>query len=100
MKINLAKHGGHAAGMFLGRPRRVLDTDTLPPSAGEECAKLVEAAKAPAAALKAAPGRARDAMSYTITVEDSGQQTVLKQTDTTMSPAFKSLLVWLERHMK
>ena len=100
MKINLAKHGGQAAGMFLGRPPRVLDTDTLPPSSGEECAKLVEAAKAPAAALGAEPGRARDAMSYTITVEDSGQQTVLKQSDTDMSPAFSNLLAWLERHMK
>jgi len=100
MKINLAKHGGQAAGMFLGRPPRVLDTDTLPPSARKECAKLVEAAKAPAASLGAGPGRARDAMSYTITVEDSGQQTVLTQTDTTMSPAFRSLLVWLERYMK
>jgi hypothetical protein len=53
MKINLAKHGGQAAGMFLGRPPRALDTDTLPPSAGEECAKLVEAAKAPGATLGA-----------------------------------------------
>jgi hypothetical protein len=39
-------------------------------------------------------------MSYTITVEDSGHQTVLKQSDTTMSPAFRNLLGWLERHMK
>lgn len=100
MKINLAKHGGQAAGMFLGRPPRVLDTDTLPPSAAEELAMLVEAAKNTTAALEAGPGRARDVMSYTITVEDRGHQTVLKQSDNNMSPAFKNLLVWLERHVK
>jgi hypothetical protein len=100
MKIALAKHGGQTAGMFLGRPPRVLDIDTLPPSAAEELVKLVEVAKVTAAAPGAGPGRARDAMSYTITVEDSGHQTVLKQSDTNMSPAFRSLLAWLERHMK
>jgi hypothetical protein len=100
MKINLAKHGGQAAGMLLGRPPRVLDTDTLAPSAAEELATLVEAAKVPAAAPGAGPGRARDVMSYTITVEDSGHQTVLKQSDTIMSPAFRNLLAWLEQHMK
>lgn len=100
MKISLAKHGGQAAGMFLGRPPRVLDTDTLPPSAVGELAKLVEATKATVAAPAAGPGRARDVMSYTITVEDSGHQIVLKQSDTNMSPAFRNLLAWLERHMK
>jgi hypothetical protein len=37
-------------------------------------------------------------MSYTITVEDSGQETVLQQSDTNMSPAFSALLEWLEQH--
>jgi hypothetical protein len=100
MKISLAKHGGQTAGMFLGRPPRVLDTNTLPSPAAEELAKLVEAAKAAAPAAGTGPRRARDMMSYTIIVEDSGHQTVLKQSDTTMSPAFRNLLAWLERHMK
>jgi hypothetical protein len=100
MKISLAKYGGQAAGMFLGRAPRVLEADTLPPPAAQELARLVETAKATAAATGAGPGRARDMMSYTITVEDSGHQTVLKQSDTTMSPAFRNLLGWLERHMK
>jgi hypothetical protein len=37
-------------------------------------------------------------MSYTITVKDGGRTTVLKQSDTTMSPAFSALLNWLEHH--
>jgi hypothetical protein len=100
MRISLVKHGGQAAGMFLGRPARVLDANTLPPAAAEELARLVEAAKAMSGAAELGPGRARDAMSYTITVEDSGHQTILKQSDTTMSPAFAALLASLERHLK
>jgi hypothetical protein len=38
-------------------------------------------------------------MSYTITVEDSGHRTVLKRSDTDMSPAFGKLLASLERHL-
>lgn len=100
MRISLAKHGGQAAGMYLGRPPRVLDSKTLPPSAAEELDELVEAAKATVTAAGTAPGRARDAMSYTVTVEEGGRETVLKLSDTDMSPAFKDLLAWLERHMK
>ena len=100
MKISLARHGGQAAGMFLGRPPRVLDTDTLPSSAGMECAKLVEEARATEPAKGSGPGRGRDVMSYTITVEDSGHQTVLKGSDTNMSHTFRKLLAWLDRHMK
>ncbi|MGW6080880.1 protealysin inhibitor emfourin, partial [Streptomyces sp. NPDC055186] len=44
------------------------------------------------------PGRARDAMSYTITVENNGRLTVLTQSDTTMTPEFAALLGWLEKH--
>jgi hypothetical protein len=100
MKISLAKHGGQAAGTFLGRPPRVLDTDTLPPPVTDELARLVEAAKVTPAAREGGSGRAPDAMSYTIMVEDGGQQTTLKQSDTNESPAFAALRTSLERHMK
>ena len=42
--------------------------------------------------------RARDAMSYTITVEDRGRPTVLAQSDVTMTRAFAELLTWLQEH--
>lgn len=100
MKISLAKHGGQAAGMLLGRPPQVLDTGTLPPTAAEEISRLVEAARAAQQAEDNGPGRARDAMSYTITVEDGDCETVLKCSDTNISRAFANLLVWLERHLK
>jgi len=61
-------------------------------------ARLVAAAKTAPAAEEGGPGRARDAMSYSITVEDGDRPTVLRQSDTTMSPAFAALLDWLERH--
>jgi hypothetical protein len=37
-------------------------------------------------------------MSYTITIEDDGHQTVLSQSDTAMSADFGKLLAWLQRH--
>jgi hypothetical protein len=37
-------------------------------------------------------------MSYTITIQDQGRETVLSQSDTTMSQDFAKLLSWLRRH--
>jgi len=37
-------------------------------------------------------------MRYTVTVERSGQQIVLRQSDANMSSAFADLLDWLQRH--
>jgi hypothetical protein len=101
MKVTLTTHGGLAAAINLGLPPRVVNTDSLPEPAAEELAQLVAAAKAaePAeAAAEAGPGRAPDAMSYTITVDSNGHQDVLAATDTTMSQEFGALLDWLEEH--
>ncbi|MFF1498149.1 protealysin inhibitor emfourin [Streptomyces sp. NPDC058304] len=43
--------------------------------------------------------RARDAMTYTITMEDDDHATVLEQSDAAMSPAFATLLTWLKKHL-
>ncbi|MFI1170320.1 protealysin inhibitor emfourin [Streptomyces melanogenes] len=94
--MTLETHGGQAAAINLRLPPKVLDTDTLPQDASAELARLVAGAVPEPAAER--PDRARDAMSYTITVEDDGRSTVLTQSDTTMSPAFASLLSWLENH--
>lgn len=96
MKVTLETHGGQAAAINLRLPPKVLDTDTLPDDASTELARLV--AGAVSAPAPERPDRARDAMSYTITVEDEGQSTVLTQSETTMSPAFATLLSWLENH--
>ncbi|MFI8265751.1 protealysin inhibitor emfourin [Streptomyces sp. NPDC085665] len=97
MKVTLAAHGGLAATVNLRLPPKVLDTDTLPENAASELARLVAAAVAPPVADQ--PGRARDAMSYTITVEDGGRSTVLKQSDAAMTPAFAALLAWLQEYL-
>jgi len=39
-------------------------------------------------------------MSYTITIQDQGRETVLSQSDTTMSADFAKLLTWLQRYPK
>jgi hypothetical protein len=99
MKVTLVQRGGLAAGINLQRPPQVVDAATLD---GTEAAEL----KALAAAAMAAPagatatGKARDEMSYVITIEDQGRETVLSQSDTTMSAEFGKLLAWLRRHLK
>jgi hypothetical protein len=99
MKVTLATHGGQAASIYLRLPPRVVDTDALTEEEARELARLVEAAKTAQMAKEERPGRARDTMSYTITVEDGGRSIVLTQSDTTMSPAFAALLSWVQRRL-
>jgi hypothetical protein len=96
MKVTLATHGGQAAAVNLGLPPRAVDTDALSGSAAAELSDLVAAALPTAGEER--PTRARDAMSYTITVEDDSQPMVLQRSDNTMSLAFAELLDWLSRH--
>jgi hypothetical protein len=96
MKVTFAQHGGQAAGIHLQRPPLVIDTATLDDTAAAELRGLVAAAgAAPPRAPNA--GKARDEMSYTITIRDDGRESVLSQSDTTMSAQFAELLTWLRR---
>jgi hypothetical protein len=97
MKVTLAMHGGLAAGMR--RPPRIVESSTLPKQAAAELERLVAAVKAAPTVKEKRPGSARDAMTYTITLEeDGGEVSVISQTDVAMSPSFAALLEWLERH--
>jgi hypothetical protein len=98
MKVSLSKHGGQAAGIYLQRPPQVVDSAALDDAEASELKRL--AASAVSAAAPAHSGRARDEMSYTITIEDNGHQTVLSQSDTAMSDDFGKLLAWLRRHAR
>lgn len=97
MRVALTTHGGLAAAISLRLPPRELDSDSLPPEQARELRGLVAAASAEGAG-PANSGPARDAMSYTITVDDGPRSTTLTGSDTTMSPAFATLLGWIERH--
>ncbi|MFJ8017791.1 protealysin inhibitor emfourin [Streptomyces sp. NPDC096339] len=94
--MTLQSYGGLAAVTDPYSPPGVLDTATLPETAAAELAELL------AAAVSTPPedesGRARDAMSHTITVEDGDSMTVLEQSDGAMTPAFGALLGWLKKH--
>lgn len=94
MKITLTKHGGWTAGMRSAP--RCIDLSSLPKEAVDEFKKLISAAKGAAAQTKAERRPGGDAMSYTITIEDSPTPTVLKQSDTNMSDAFADLLDRIE----
>ena len=95
MKITLMKEGGMAG---MPHPHRVFDSTTLPKPAAGELTQLVSAAKAGMNTGKRDAAKARDAMTFTITVEDGSAPTVISQTDMNMSPAFAALLGCLERH--
>jgi len=99
MKVILAQHGGQAAGIHLNRPPKVVDSAALDePKAAELTGLVAAATSAPSSA--ASTGRARDEMSYSITIQDQGGETVLSQSDTTMSAEFAKLLAWLQRYPK
>ncbi|MER6255203.1 protealysin inhibitor emfourin [Streptomyces sp. NPDC001584] len=94
--MTLETYGGLAAAADFRRRPQVLDTAGLPESPAAELARLVAAAVA--MPVEADTGRARDARSYAITVEDGGRSTLLEQSDAAMTPAFAALLTWLRRH--
>ena len=95
--IILAQHGGQAAGINLNRPPKVIDSAALDEPKAAELKGLVAAATS-APSRAASSGKARDEMSYTITLQDQGRETVLSQSDTTMSVDFAKLLAWLQRY--
>jgi hypothetical protein len=96
MKITLAKYGGFAAGIF--RSPLIVESSTLATADAAELSMLVVALKTAPAVQGSEPGQARDAMSYTITIEETGgETTVITQSDINMSPAFADLMQWIDR---
>jgi hypothetical protein len=96
MKITLTKHGGFAAGMF--RPPSIVESSTLAAADAAELSRLVMAVKMAPIEQGEEPGQARDAMSYTMTIEEDGAETtVINQSDINMSPAFADLMQWIDR---
>jgi hypothetical protein len=96
MKVSLATHGGHLAGFHLQQRPQVVDAASLSSGAAEELARLVAAARAAPASQP--PELARDAASYTITIENGDPALVLVQSDVTMSSAFVALRNWIRAH--
>jgi hypothetical protein len=99
MKVTLAQHGGQAAGIHLQRAPLQVDSAALDDAKAAELKSLV-AAVGSATQRAASGGKARDEMSYTITIQDNGRETVLSQSDTTMSEEFGKLLAWLQRYSR
>lgn len=96
MKVTITKHGGLAAG--IRQPPLIVDSAELSEGAALELERLAKAVMAAPPAAAQGPGRARDAMSYKVKVEEeTGAETVFNGSDITMTPSFASLLEWLER---
>jgi hypothetical protein len=96
MKVILAQHGGQAAGIYMQRAPRVIDSAALDRAERLELERLVLAART--APPRASSSKPRDEMSYTITIQDGEHETVLSQSDTMMSEEFGKLLAWLQRY--
>ena len=96
MRVSLATHGGIAAGINLRRPPAVVYSARLVPPAVEELSRLVAAVRAEP--TPAGGERARDAMTYVITVDDGRSPASFTVSDATMTPAFAALIGWLRDH--
>lgn len=98
MKVTLAQQGGLAAG--IRRVPMVVDSASLAAPVVAELTRLVTAARGNPATRETSPGKARDAIRYTITIEEGERPTVLSQSDTDMSQDFAALLGWLQQNSK
>ena len=96
MRVSLATAGGFAAALSLGRPPRVVDADALPAAGAAELAALLAAVREEAPAVDG--GRARDAVTTTLTVDDAGTTTVLRRSEAASTPAWEELLAWVRQH--
>jgi hypothetical protein len=95
MIVSLAKHGGAIAGMRIAPT--VIDSNNLPKREAEELVRLVGAAMAVAATKEGGPGRGRDALNYTITVENDDKPAVFYASDTDLPPAVADLVGWIDK---
>ena len=96
MRVSLTTAGGFAAALQLGRPPLVVDGAALPAADAGELAALVAAVRQETPAGD--DGRARDAVTTTLTVDDAGTTTVLRRSEVASTPAWEELLTWVRRH--
>lgn len=106
MKVTLQSHGGFAAGIAMATPARTVDSVALHPDQAAELARLVAAAqrdragRRPGATAPAGPGPgtpARDAMSYSVQIEDGDRIDSLQLSDADLAPDSAALLDFLNR---
>jgi len=93
MRMTLQVHGGIAA---IRRKALSMDTALLQPEQAnivENLARTVTAT-APVPSVEPLP----DAMSYTLTIEDDGKKSVVKQRDGSITPEFQRLLDQFATH--
>ena len=96
MRVSLATSGGFAAALSLGHPPLVVDAGALPAADAAELAALLAAVRAESPAGE--DGRARDAVTATLTVDDAGTTTVLRRSEVSSTPAWEALLTWVRQH--
>mgnify|MGYP001384979898 CR=1 FL=1 len=101
MKVSVSTYGGYRA--TVSRPPLVVDSADLSDGDKDELRRLVAAATEAherSASTPDTPGQARDAMSYTITIEDEGGSRMLEATDPNMPAEFAELRTFLHNHQQ
>jgi hypothetical protein len=98
VRVTLKKHGGLAP--VVAGPPCVVDSSQLPEAAAAELKTLTALAQRDVVTDVESPGRARDAMSYTLSIEEDGAETVIRQSDLTMTSRFARLINWIESHSR
>ena len=96
MRVSLATSGGFAAALQLGRPPLVVDAADLPAADADQLRGLLAAVRQEVRPVD--DGRARDAGTTTLTVDDAGTATVLRRSDGASTPAWEGLRAWIRQH--
>lgn len=100
MKVSVNTYGGQVATM--NRRPLVLDSSDLGVEGQQELRRLVAAASRAyeRAPTPGGPDSTRDAMSYSITVDDGGTSQVLEATDGSVSAEFAELRRFVRTHQQ
>ena len=98
MKVTIRESGGFAPG--LRKQPKTIESSELSEEKAAELGRLVEAARSSETEEPARPGRSRDAVNYTITVEDEGDAVELKRSDADLPQPVADLIEWIDQNRK
>jgi len=96
LRISLEKDGGWPPRTAL-QPKAV-EVDQLPAETVAHVRGLAASLKKSGQPETRQPSAARDAISYSIVIDDNGERLSFKQRDAQMTREFDAMLNWLEDH--
>ncbi len=98
MKITLSEEGGWSAGV--GPTSKTIDLGLLDPHHSQAGILLVEKLMNVCSESPAKSSRARDDMTFAITIEENGKTKLFSANSTALSPEFGELLGWIKQQVR